>query len=100
MVVQIPLIEIHPSNVHAREPFRHHSYLSDKAKAVICGLVAYGYVAALDWWVWKFNDGPRQGSRWRAGNEDVGTRKGVCDDPRDTRYALVRKCIRRIIEFI
>lgn len=59
--VQIPFVEIHLSNVHTREAFRHHSYLSDKAEAVICGLGAYGYVAALDWWVWRFNDGPQKG---------------------------------------
>ncbi|MBF7687245.1 type II 3-dehydroquinate dehydratase [Acinetobacter rathckeae] len=47
--VNIPFIEVHLSNVHAREPFRHHSYLSDKAKGVICGLGAYGYTAALDY---------------------------------------------------
>ncbi|ERF70245.1 Catabolic 3-dehydroquinase [Endocarpon pusillum Z07020] len=46
--VQIPFIEIHSSNVHAREPFRHHSYLSDRAEAVICGLGTNSYVAALD----------------------------------------------------
>lgn len=38
--VAIPFIEVHLSNVHAREPFRHHSYLSDKAQGVICGLGA------------------------------------------------------------
>ena len=45
--VAIPFIEIHRSNVHAREPFRHHSYLSDKAVGVICGLGADGYEFAL-----------------------------------------------------
>jgi len=45
--VSIPFIEVHISNVHAREAFRHHSYLSDKAVAVICGLGAYGYTAAI-----------------------------------------------------
>lgn len=45
--VAIPFIEVHLSNVHARETFRHHSYLSDKAKAVICGLGANGYFYAL-----------------------------------------------------
>jgi len=45
--VAIPFIEIHLSNVHAREPFRHHSYLSDKAQGVICGLGAQGYEFAL-----------------------------------------------------
>jgi 3-dehydroquinate dehydratase-2 len=43
----IPFIEVHLSNVHAREPFRHHSYLSDKAIGVICGLGAAGYSYAL-----------------------------------------------------
>ena len=42
-----PVIEVHLSNVHAREPFRHHSYLSDKAVGVICGLGARGYEFAL-----------------------------------------------------
>ncbi|GAA5005808.1 type II 3-dehydroquinate dehydratase [Acinetobacter puyangensis] len=46
--VNIPFIEVHLSNVHAREAFRHHSYLSDKAVAVICGLGASGYEYALD----------------------------------------------------
>jgi len=45
--VAIPFIEIHLSNVHAREPFRHHSYLSDVARGVICGLGADGYEFAL-----------------------------------------------------
>ncbi|AHG19816.1 3-dehydroquinate dehydratase [Chania multitudinisentens RB-25] len=47
LAVQIPFIEIHLSNVHAREPFRHHSYLSDIAVGVICGLGADGYTFAL-----------------------------------------------------
>ncbi|HEI8867147.1 type II 3-dehydroquinate dehydratase [Serratia sp. AKBS12] len=47
LAVQIPFIEIHLSNVHAREPFRHHSYLSDIAVGVICGLGADGYSFAL-----------------------------------------------------
>lgn len=46
--VDIPFVEIHVSNVHAREPWRHHSYFSDKAVAVICGLGIYGYTAALE----------------------------------------------------
>ncbi|WP_432455893.1 MULTISPECIES: type II 3-dehydroquinate dehydratase [unclassified Agarivorans] len=45
--VNIPFIEIHLSNVHAREPFRHHSYLADKAEGVICGLGSQGYQFAL-----------------------------------------------------
>jgi 3-dehydroquinate dehydratase-2 len=46
--VDIPFIEVHLSNVHARESFRHHSYLSDKAIGVICGLGANGYKYALE----------------------------------------------------
>ncbi len=45
--VNIPFIEVHLSNVHKREPFRHHSYLSDIAVGVICGLGAQGYHYAL-----------------------------------------------------
>lgn len=41
--VEIPFIEFHITNVHAREPFRHHSYLSSKAAAVVCGLGVAGY---------------------------------------------------------
>ncbi|KAK7462314.1 Catabolic 3-dehydroquinase 1 [Stygiomarasmius scandens] len=44
----IPFIEVHVSNVHAREPFRHHSYFSDKAVATIVGLGVKGYEYALD----------------------------------------------------
>jgi 3-dehydroquinate dehydratase-2 len=43
----IPYIEVHLSNVHAREPFRTHSYFSDKAVGVIAGLGAQGYELAL-----------------------------------------------------
>ncbi|MFN0040592.1 MAG: type II 3-dehydroquinate dehydratase [Burkholderiales bacterium] len=46
--VGIPFIEVHLSNVHAREPFRGHSYFSDKAVGVICGLGSCGYDHALD----------------------------------------------------
>ena len=46
--VKIPFVEVHLSNVHAREPFRHHSYFSDKAVGVICGLGASGYGYALE----------------------------------------------------
>jgi len=45
--VAIPFIEIHISNVHARESFRQHSYLSDLAVGVICGLGIQGYELAL-----------------------------------------------------
>ncbi len=45
--VNIPFIEVHLSNIHAREPFRAHSYLSELAVGVISGLGAYGYELAL-----------------------------------------------------
>ena len=45
--VAIPFVEVHLSNVFAREPFRHHSYFSDLAIGVISGLGAHGYEAAL-----------------------------------------------------
>lgn len=45
--VEIPFVEVHITNVHAREPFRNHSYLSDKAVGVICGLGTFGYEAAI-----------------------------------------------------
>jgi 3-dehydroquinate dehydratase II len=46
--VAIPFIEIHLSNPHAREPFRHHSYLSDIASGVICGFGGDSYRLALE----------------------------------------------------
>lgn len=46
--VGIPFLEIHLSNVHRREPFRHHSYFSDLAVGVICGLGWKGYLYALE----------------------------------------------------
>jgi 3-dehydroquinate dehydratase-2 len=45
--VALPFIEVHISNVHAREPFRHHSYLSPIAAGVICGLGVAGYRYAV-----------------------------------------------------
>ncbi|KAJ5995133.1 catabolic 3-dehydroquinase [Penicillium waksmanii] len=46
--VGIPFIELHVSNVHAREPWRHHSYFSDKAAGIIVGLGVYGYQVAVE----------------------------------------------------
>lgn len=46
--VEIPFIELHLSNTHARESFRHHSYLSDIATGIIMGFGAQGYEMALD----------------------------------------------------
>ena len=48
LAVKIPFIEVHLSNVHRREPFRHHSYFSDLAVGVIVGLGVDGYRYALD----------------------------------------------------
>jgi 3-dehydroquinate dehydratase-2 len=47
--VRLPFIEVHLSNVFAREPFRHHSYFTDLAVGMICGLGARGYELALDY---------------------------------------------------
>lgn len=45
--IDLPFIEVHISNIHAREAFRQHSYLSDIARGVICGLGVQGYELAL-----------------------------------------------------
>jgi 3-dehydroquinate dehydratase II len=47
--LRAPLLEVHISNIHAREEFRHHSYVSAVATGVIAGLGVHGYVAALQW---------------------------------------------------
>lgn len=47
LAVNIPYIEVHLSNVHTREVFRHHSYFSDRARGVIVGLGSFGYTTAL-----------------------------------------------------
>lgn len=46
--VAIPFYEVHISNIHQREPFRHHSFLSSIAKGVICGLGVDGYRMAIE----------------------------------------------------
>jgi 3-dehydroquinate dehydratase-2 len=46
--IAMPFVEVHLSNIHRREPFRHHSYFSDLAEGVICGLGAAGYRLALE----------------------------------------------------
>lgn len=56
LAVAIPFVEVHLSNVHARETFRHHSYFSDCAVGVICGLGAHGYMAALEFALSRVRD--------------------------------------------
>lgn len=46
--IKVPVIETHISNIHAREPWRNHSYVSFAAKAVICGFGINGYALAID----------------------------------------------------
>jgi 3-dehydroquinate dehydratase-2 len=48
MIMKAPVIEVHISNIHAREEFRHHSYVSKVARAVICGFGVEGYGLAID----------------------------------------------------
>jgi len=47
LAVQVPVVELHITNIHARESFRHHSYVSKAAKAVICGFGIDGYALAI-----------------------------------------------------
>ncbi len=46
--IETPVVEVHISNVFAREAYRHHSYVSDVAAGVICGFGPHGYILALD----------------------------------------------------
>jgi 3-dehydroquinate dehydratase-2 len=45
--LEVPIIEVHITNIHAREPFRHRSYISKAARAVICGCGVQGYALAI-----------------------------------------------------
>ncbi|WP_328657993.1 type II 3-dehydroquinate dehydratase [Nocardia salmonicida] len=47
-IPEVPIVEVHISNVHAREEFRHHSFVSPIATAVIAGLGIHGYAAAIE----------------------------------------------------
>ncbi|BBM00838.1 type II 3-dehydroquinate dehydratase [Microbulbifer sp. GL-2] len=57
--VAIPFIELHLSNPHAREKFRHHSYLSDLASGVVCGFGPHSYTLALQAAIHQLDIAPR-----------------------------------------
>jgi len=48
LAAEVPAIEVHLSNIHQRDSFRHHSYVAKAAKGMICGLGSHGYTLALD----------------------------------------------------
>lgn len=56
----VPFVEVHVTNVHAREPFRHSSYLSGSAVAVVCGLGVFGYSVAVEFCVRHLDGGVRR----------------------------------------
>ena len=47
-MADVPVVEVHLSNIYKREPFRHHSYVSPAALGVICGFGGHGYVLAIE----------------------------------------------------
>ena len=49
--IETPVVEVHISNIYARESFRHHSYLSSRCKGVICGLGMEGYRLAIEYFL-------------------------------------------------
>jgi len=55
LATSFPFVEVHISNIHSREPWRNHSYFSDKAVGVIMGLGVYGYRAALEFWAQRWD---------------------------------------------
>lgn len=61
--VAIPFVEVHLSNIYARESFRHHSYLSDLAVGVMSGLGAHGYELALEYALRHLQDRTPHGSQ-------------------------------------
>lgn len=58
--VGLPFVEVHLSNIHKREAFRHHSFFSELAEGVICGLGPQGYLLALQYAVAKLQTGQKQ----------------------------------------
>ena len=54
--IKVPFVEVHLSNIYARETFRHHSFFSDIAVGVISGLGAQGYLLALDYAIQTISD--------------------------------------------